>query len=288
MVAVDCLQKAAMKHLSKGDSTELKNIMLKLFNERQKVHQPELRMLEKIFNFHHESNELIKSVKEQLLLGNFQWSAKVKITIVEAIGLLPKDNNGLSDPYCLVQVGRNVKKTSTKKKMLNPVWHETFDFKADSARESIKIRIWDEDDDLRSRLKDKLLRESDDFLGQVIIDIRSIAGNTDSWYDLRPRTTKSEVQGSIRIKIVMETEKNKREEEISPLTTQYTFIQNSIMEYLMAQSSSELIDNVEGFQFKDPQAQAILDSFTGHYGILKIFQALGLWAHFVYHDLLEI
>ena len=42
-------------------------------------------------------------MKEQLLLGNFQWSAKLKITIVEAIGLLPKDNNGSSDPYCLVQ-----------------------------------------------------------------------------------------------------------------------------------------------------------------------------------------
>ena len=282
MVAVDCLQKAAMKHLSKGDSTELKNLMLKLINERQKTQQPQLRMLEKIFNFQIESNELIKGVKEQLLLGNFQWSAKIKITIVEAVGLLPKDNNGLSDPYCLVQVGRNVKKTSTKKKMLNPVWNESFDFKADSARESIKIRIWDEDDDLRSRLKDKLLRESDDFLGQVIIDIRSITGNTDSWYDLKPRTTKSEVQGSIRIKIVMENAG--REEEISPLTTQYTFIQNSIMEYLMSHSSSDFIQCGEGFKFKDEHAQAILDSFTNHYGILKIFQArfdLKLFDYFV-------
>ena len=31
-----------------------------------------------------------------------------------------------------------------------------------------------------------------------MIDIRSIAGNTDSWYDLKPRSTKSEVSGSIR------------------------------------------------------------------------------------------
>ena len=171
------------------------------------------------------------------------------------------------------KVGRNVKKTSTKKKMLNPVWNESFDFKVDSARESIKIRIWDEDDDLRSRLKDKLLRESDDFLGQVIIDIRSIAGNTDSWYDLKPRTTKSEVQGSIRIKIVMVTEKKNLEEEISPLTTQYTFIQNSIMEYLLAHSSSQdITENAEGFKFKDPQSQIIIDSFANHYGILKIFQ----------------
>ena len=115
---------------SKGDSAQLKNSMLKLINDRQVMHRSELELLEKIFNFQFESKELIHAVKEldlswatfrtvhfvqlvqtkndswiqeQLLLGNFQWSAKLKITIVEAIGLLPKDNNGSSDPYCLVQ-----------------------------------------------------------------------------------------------------------------------------------------------------------------------------------------
>ena len=91
---------------SKGDSAQLKNSMLKLINDRQVMHRSELELLEKIFNFQFESKELIHAVKEQLLLGNFQWSAKLKITIVEAIGLLPKDNNGSSDPYCLVQ-GKN-------------------------------------------------------------------------------------------------------------------------------------------------------------------------------------
>ena len=78
---------------------------------------------------------------------------------------------------------------------IKPIFrHEFTLLKVDSARECIKIRLWDEDDDLRSRLKDKLLRESDDFLGQVVIDIRSITGNSDSWYELRPRTTKSIVR----------------------------------------------------------------------------------------------
>ena len=72
MVAVDCLQKAAMKHVSKGDSTELKNIMLKLINERQKQHQPQLKLLEKIFNFQIESTELIKGVKEPGFCQLFQ------------------------------------------------------------------------------------------------------------------------------------------------------------------------------------------------------------------------
>ena len=97
-------------------------------------------------------------------------------------------------------------------------------------------------------VKDKLLRESDDFLGQVIIDIRSVTGNTDSWYDLKPRSTKSEVKGSIRVKIVLQTEHRNKEEEISPLTSQYTFVHNSIMEYLTLINSADLITFPNGIK----------------------------------------
>lgn len=157
MVSVDCLQRAAMKHqANKGDNAELKNAMLKLINQRQQHHYKQLSMLQQIFHFEsEESPRLIDLVKEQLLLGNFSWSAKIRLTIVEARGLMPKDNNGLSDPYCLVQVGKNIKRTGTRKRTLAPIWNENFEFKVDSARESIKIRLWDEDDDLRARLKGK-------------------------------------------------------------------------------------------------------------------------------------
>jgi Ca2+-dependent lipid-binding protein len=130
--------------------------MLLLINQRQQHHFKQLSLLHEIFQFDSEESPrlLTDLVKEKLMLGNFSTSAKIRLTVVEARGIMSKDANGLSDPYCLVQVGKIIKRTSVKKNTLAPSWNENFEFKVDSARESIKIRMWDEDDDLRARLKE--------------------------------------------------------------------------------------------------------------------------------------
>ncbi|CAE1167999.1 BAIAP3 [Acanthosepion pharaonis] len=161
----------------------------------------------------------------------------LRVNIIEAKDLKPKDVIGTSDPYCLLGIQANtgktalealpVKKQSTTrvlKRELNPVWDEWFQFEIRNLKnDHFLLDVWDNDpeqsladavlnigqssnmEDFHRGIKDirKCLKkgeELDDFLGRMSCVVKTVpSAGERAWYQLEGRSHKSNVQGFVRI-----------------------------------------------------------------------------------------
>ncbi|KAK5116968.1 hypothetical protein LTR62_006689 [Meristemomyces frigidus] len=105
----------------------------------------------------------------------------IRVHVVKARNLAPKDKSGTSDPYLVVSLGDSKEATSVVSKTLNPEWNQSFEFPivgADSAL--LEAVCWDKD-----RFKKDYMGEFD-----VMLDEMFGSGHTitePQWFKLESR-----------------------------------------------------------------------------------------------------
>ncbi|KAI9223540.1 phosphatidylserine decarboxylase-domain-containing protein [Blastocladiella britannica] len=127
----------------------------------------------------------------------------LRVQIFAARNLLAKDMNGSSDPFVVVELGKQSLKTQIVMKNLNPEWNEELDFELPMPPPlSLKLTVWDWDKVGRNDFLGVAYIPIEEVLTQRMDDQSMAAADRSAinWLPLRQRSASSRVQGEIQIR----------------------------------------------------------------------------------------
>ena len=138
----------------------------------------------------------VKNARNQPTIADFEAEGTLYVQLISATGLVAADSNGLSDPYCKLDLGGQRQRSRKLYETLDPVWHnEIFTFPGvlgQVVNEPLKASLWDFD-----------LTTADELLGQADIEL---ADHTYCNGVRREITASLEPQGEMRIQVWWEPE----------------------------------------------------------------------------------
>ncbi|CDW52932.1 Phorbol ester:diacylglycerol binding protein [Trichuris trichiura] len=243
LLSADCLQRAAEKsnkHSGGGDRTHSIICAMKDRMKIQERNKAEIfELIRNVFSIdkktHHEA---MKQVKQCILEGTAKWSAKIAITGVPY----------LCSRFKLLLV--SIPTQNSIACLTNSRYASSSE--CHNSTDRVKVRVWDEDNDLKSKLRQKLTRESDDFLGQTIIEVRTLSGEMDVWYNLEQTSQQSAViRAFMSISFIIIAKKT-----VAIFSVQYICFDESWKVYF------------------EENGQEVVDEFAMRYGIEAIYQAM--------------
>ncbi|KAJ8682333.1 hypothetical protein QAD02_018125, partial [Eretmocerus hayati] len=192
-----------------------------------------LSYLQKAFNIDNGTHEKILQETRQMEAPEML----VNIEVMEAKELLPKDSNGLSDPFCLLYLESAPTKrynTAVKTETLTPVWLEHFEMPiADPENDILVVEVWDFDaaesvPEKMGKVKNvkgfkgmvKLAKEiaitatngnhNNEFIGGIRVPLKEIpAAGQLKWHSLDKRNCKvAKHRGLIKLRLGFSAEHN--------------------------------------------------------------------------------
>ncbi|KAF4804621.1 Multiple C2 and transmembrane domain-containing protein 2 [Turdus rufiventris] len=185
---------------------------------------------------------------------------QLDVTLRRGQNLAARDRGGTSDPYVKFKLGRKeVFRSKTVYKNLNPVWEEKVYILIDNLREPLYIKVFDYDFGLQ-----------DDFIGSAFLDLNSLELNrqTDVTLSLKDPHYPDHDLGSIFLSVLLAPGDQREAVILSNLTNVITPFQTQSLRLSDLHRKSQLwrgivsVTLIEGCELKAMDANGLSDPYV--------------------------